>query len=32
MDKLRGDSIELHYLEHADAEESDRKSVSIKLR
>lgn len=32
MDKLRGDSIELHYLENADAEESDRKSVSIKLR
>ena len=32
MDKLRGDSIELHYLENADADECDRKSVSIKLR
>ncbi len=32
MDKRRGDSIELHYLENEDAETHERKSVMIELR
>jgi uncharacterized iron-regulated protein len=32
IDKQRGDSIELHYLENADAGNKDRKSVTIELR
>jgi len=32
IDKRRGDSIELHYLEDADAGKKDRKSVTIELR
>ena len=32
MDKQRGDSIELHYLENADAGKKERKSVTIELR
>ena len=32
LDKKAGDTIELHYLEDAEAGEKDRKSISIKLR
>ncbi len=32
MDKQRGDSIELHYLDNADAGKKERKSVTIELR
>jgi uncharacterized iron-regulated protein len=32
IDKQRGDSIELHYLENADAGKKDKKSVTIELR
>ncbi|UCB55449.1 MAG: ChaN family lipoprotein [Thiotrichales bacterium] len=32
MNKRAGDSIELHYIENADAGEKDRMSVNIKLR
>ena len=32
MDKKRGDSIELHYLENAELEEADKRSVNLELR